>query len=188
MPNGNILVAEGHGGQNANAAPDTVARISIFTKDGKFIRSFGKLGSAPGEFRTPHSLAFDSRNRLFVADRGNVRLQIFDQEGKFLEETKLFSRLSGIYIDKNDMLYGADSESSDTSNKGWRKDDSSWADVGAFTQQPTNEAFRLRFLCTTTKIIEKRLSHSRVLNADEWVKVVVEILLVELVALVALHM
>jgi hypothetical protein len=120
-PNGNILVAEGHGGQNANAAPDAVARISIFNKDGKFIRSFGKLGSAPGEFRTPHSLAFDSRNRLFVADRGNVRLQLFDQDGKFLEETKLFSRLSGIYIDKNDMLYGADSESSETSNKGWRK-------------------------------------------------------------------
>src|SRR6266540_3765839 len=92
-PNGDIFVAEGHAGQNANAPPNTVARISKFTKDGKFIKSFGTLGSAPGEFRTPHSLAFDSRGRLFVADRGNVRLQLFDKSGKFLEETKQFSRL-----------------------------------------------------------------------------------------------
>ncbi len=121
LPNGDILVAEGHGGQNMQAPPDTVARISRFSRDGKFIRSFGKLGSGPGEFRTPHGLAIDSQNRLFVADRGNVRIQIFDLEGKFLAETKAFSRLSGIFIDRNDTLYGADSESSDTSNKGWRR-------------------------------------------------------------------
>jgi sugar lactone lactonase YvrE len=121
-PNGDIFVAEGHAGQNQNAPPDTVARISKFSKDGKFIKSWGKLGSGPGEFRTPHSLAFDSRGRLFVADRGNVRLQIFDQDGKFLEQTLAFSRLSGIYIDKNDMLYGADSESSVTSHPGnWKR-------------------------------------------------------------------
>jgi len=121
-PNGDIFVAEGHSGQNNNAPPDTVARISKFTKDGKFVKSWGKLGSAPGEFRTPHALAFDSRGRLFVADRGNVRLQIFDQDGKFLAETKEFSRLSGIFIDKNDTLYGADSESSLTSHPGgWKR-------------------------------------------------------------------
>jgi sugar lactone lactonase YvrE len=121
-PNGDIFVAEGHSGQNANATPDTVARISKFTKDGKFIKSWGKLGSAAGEFRTPHSIVFDSRGRLFVADRGNVRLQIFDQDGKFLQETKAFSRVSGIYIDKNDTLYAADSESSPTSHPGgWRR-------------------------------------------------------------------
>jgi sugar lactone lactonase YvrE len=77
-PNSDIFVAEGHAGQGNNPPPDTVARISKFTKDGKFIKSFGTLGSAPGEFRTPHALAFDSRGRLFVGDRGNVRLQIFD--------------------------------------------------------------------------------------------------------------
>jgi hypothetical protein len=120
-PNGDIFVAEGHSGQNANAKPDTVARITKFTRDGKFIKTWGKLGSGPGEFRTPHGLAFDSRGRLFVADRGNVRIQVFDQEGKFLEETKAFSRLSGIFIDRNDVLYGADSESSATSNPGWRR-------------------------------------------------------------------
>ena len=121
-PNGDILVAEGHAGQNANAPPNTVARISRFTGDGKFIKSFGKLGTAPGEFRTPHGLAFDSRGRLFVADRGNVRLQIFDQNGVFLEEWKQFSRLSGIFIDKNLMLYGVDSESSAASHPGgWKR-------------------------------------------------------------------
>jgi len=121
-PNGDIFVAEGHAGQNNNAPPGTVARISKFSKDGKFIKSWGTLGSAPGEFRTPHSLAFDSRGRLFVADRGNVRLQVFDQDGKFLEETKAFSRLSGIFITKDDTLYGADSESSPTSHPGgWKR-------------------------------------------------------------------
>jgi sugar lactone lactonase YvrE len=118
---GEIFVAEGHSGQNANAAPGTVARISKFTKDGKFVKSWGQLGTAPGQFKTPHGLAFDSQGRLFVADRGNVRLQLFDQEGKFLTETKAFSRLSGIFIDKNDLLYGADSESSATSNPGWKR-------------------------------------------------------------------
>src|SRR3954454_19577934 len=121
-PNGDIFVAEGHAGQNNNAPPDTVARISKFTKDGTFVKSWGKLGSGPGEFRTPHSLAFDSRGRLFVADRGNVRLQIFDQDGKFLEETKAFSRLSGIFITRDDTLYAADSESSPTSHPGnWKR-------------------------------------------------------------------
>src|SRR4029453_14446627 len=62
-PNGDIYVAEGHSGQNNNPPPDTVARISKFSKDGTFIKSWGKLGTAPGEFRTPHALAFDSRGR-----------------------------------------------------------------------------------------------------------------------------
>ena len=69
----------------------------------------------------PHALAFDSKGRLFVADRANNRLQIFDQEGKFLEEWKQFSRLSGIYIDRNDILYGADSESNTKRNPGWKR-------------------------------------------------------------------
>jgi DNA-binding beta-propeller fold protein YncE len=119
---GDIFVAEGHSGQNANAKPDTVARISKFDKNGKFIKSWGKLGTAPGEFRTPHSLAFDSRGRLFVADRGNLRIQIFDQDAKFIDEWRQFSRISGLWIDRNDTLYAADSESSDTSNPGgWKR-------------------------------------------------------------------
>jgi sugar lactone lactonase YvrE len=120
-PNGDIFVAEGHSGQNANAAPGTVARISKFSKDGTFIKSWGKLGSEPGEFRTPHGLAMDSRGRLFVADRGNVRIQIFDQNGTFLADWKQFSRPSGLFIDKDDNLYSVDSESNDSNHPGWRR-------------------------------------------------------------------
>ena len=120
-PNGDIFVSEGHTGQAPDAPPDTVARIVKFDSDGNFIKAWGRLGSGPGEFRTPHGLALDSQGRLFVADRGNNRIQIFDQDGNFLEEWTQFSRLSGIYIDADDMLYGADSESSATRNPGWRR-------------------------------------------------------------------
>lgn len=101
---GEIFVAEGHGGPNA--------RIVKLTKDGKFIKEWGKRGKAPGEMDQPHGLAFDSKGRLFVADRSNNRIQIFDQDGKLLDSGwEQYSRLSGIWIDKNDMLYGTDSES-----------------------------------------------------------------------------
>ncbi len=84
-----------------------------FDKNGKFLRDYGKMGSGPeGEFMQPHGLAFDSKGRLFVADRSNNRIQILDAETyKTLDTWYQFSRLSGIFIDKNDMLYGADSES-----------------------------------------------------------------------------
>ncbi len=113
-PNGDIFVADGHGGKSN-------ARIVKFTKDGKFIKTWGKLGTAPGEFNTPHALAFDSKGRLFVGDRANNRIQIFDQDGKFLEEWTQFSRPSGIYIDKNDVIYVADSESNANRHPGWKR-------------------------------------------------------------------
>ncbi len=112
--NGDIFVADGHD-ENSNA------RIVKFSKDGTFIKTWGKRGSAPGEFDVPHGLAFDSRGRLFVADRSNNRIQIFDQEGKFLEEWKQFSRPSGIYIDSTDILYVTDSESNTKTNPGWKR-------------------------------------------------------------------
>jgi len=112
-PNGDIFVADGHGG-------NTNARIVKFDKNGKFIKTWGKKGTGPGEFDTPHSLAFDSKGRLFVADRNNNRLQIFDQDGKFLDEWKQFSRISGLYI-RNDILYAADSESNTARHQGWKR-------------------------------------------------------------------
>jgi len=118
-PNGDIYVGDGHSGQGGNADLNTVARIAKYDSRGNFIESWGSIGSEPGNFRTPHSLAFDSRGRLFVADRGNVRIQIFEQDGTYVTEWKQFGRLSGLYIDANDMLYTADSESSAVSNPGW---------------------------------------------------------------------
>jgi sugar lactone lactonase YvrE len=107
-PNGDILVAEGHGN-----APPATARLVRFDRTGKFLREFGKMGSGThGEFMQPHGLAFDSKGRLFVADRSNNRIQILDGETyQTLDTWYQFSRLSGIFIDRNDMLYGADSES-----------------------------------------------------------------------------
>ena len=113
-PNGDIFIGDGHGG-NSNA------RMLKFSKDGKFIKTWGKKGTAPGDFETPHTLAMDSRGRLFVGDRGNNRIQIFDQEGKFLEEWKQFGRPSGIFIDRNDILYVADHQSDAKTNPGFSK-------------------------------------------------------------------
>ena len=73
-------------------------------------------GTGPGEFLQPHALAMDSQGRLFVGDRSNNRIQIFDQEGNHLETWYQFSRPSGIYIDRNDVIYVADSESGSVGN------------------------------------------------------------------------
>ncbi len=105
-PNGDIFVAEGH-----SDAADANARILKFDQSGKLLKTWGVKGSSPGEFAQPHALAMDSRGRLFVGDRSNNRIEIFDQEGTFLAEWSQFSRPSGIEIDKNDMIYVADSES-----------------------------------------------------------------------------
>jgi len=117
-PNGDIFVSEGH-----SSAAGSTARVLKFSKDGKLIKSWGKLGTQPGEFDQPHALAMDSRGRLFVGDRNNNRIQIFDQDGKFLDEWKQFSRPSGIYIDRNDNIYVADSESESVAKNhdGWKR-------------------------------------------------------------------
>src|SRR5262245_18056753 len=115
-PNGDIFVADGHGG-------NTNARIVKFNKHGKFIKTWGKKGSGPGEMDIPHALAMDSRGRLFLADRGNNRVQIFDQEGNYVDQWFQFSRPSGVFIDKNDIIYVADSESESVSKNhdGWKR-------------------------------------------------------------------
>jgi sugar lactone lactonase YvrE len=117
-PNGDIFISEGH-----TSTAGSTARVFKFSKDGKLIKTWGKLGTAPGDFDQPHALAMDSKGRLFVGDRNNNRIQIFDQDGKFLEEWKQFSRPSGIYIDKNDTIYVADSESESVSRNhdGWKR-------------------------------------------------------------------
>jgi sugar lactone lactonase YvrE len=105
-PNGDIFIGEGH----SNAAGST-SRVLKFNNQGEFIKAWGSLGTGPDQFQQPHSLAMDSQGRLFVADRGNNRVVIFDQEGNLLDTWYQFSRNSGLYIDKNDILYAADSES-----------------------------------------------------------------------------
>jgi DNA-binding beta-propeller fold protein YncE len=99
-PNGNIFVSDGHGG-------DSNARIVKFSKDGKFIKAWGKKGTGPGEFGELHAIAMDPKGRIFVADRGNLRIQIFDQDGNFLDQWTQYGRPSGIAIDKHGTIYVA---------------------------------------------------------------------------------
>ncbi|OLD57701.1 MAG: hypothetical protein DMG11_14355 [Acidobacteria bacterium] len=109
-PNGDIFVADGHSGGGTATGN---ARIMKFDKNGKFIKTWGSKGMGPGEFDVVHTIAFDSRGRLFVGDRQNNRIQIFDQDGKFIAQWFQFGRPSGMYIDRNDVIYVADSESRD---------------------------------------------------------------------------
>ncbi len=113
-PDGSIFVADGHdaGGNN---------RIVKLAPDGSFLMAWGETGAGTGQFRDPHALAMDSQGRLFVADRGNSRIQIFDQEGAHLETWTQFGRPSGLFIDADDVLYAADSESNARRNRGYRR-------------------------------------------------------------------
>jgi DNA-binding beta-propeller fold protein YncE len=114
--NGDVYVAESH--MNVTD-PNLVGRISVFDRDGNFLRVIGKTGTGPGEFRTPHALEFDSQGRLVVADRHNHRIQILTKEGSFVREYADFGRVSGLAIDSNDMIYAADSESREAVHPGW---------------------------------------------------------------------
>ena len=116
--NGDIYVAESH---TDVLDPNLVGRISVFDRTGKFLRTIGKTGTAPGEFRTPHALEFDSMGRLVVADRHNHRVQVLTKSGQFVAQYPEFSRGSGLAIDANDTIYVADSESDPMRHPGWRK-------------------------------------------------------------------
>ena len=105
-PNGDIFVAEGHSSRNTSNA-----RVLKFSPDGKLLKQWGSWGTGATQMDQPHALAMDSKGRLFVGDRGNDRIQIYDQNGTLLDTWYQFSRPSGIWIDKNDNIYVADSES-----------------------------------------------------------------------------
>jgi DNA-binding beta-propeller fold protein YncE len=96
--NGDIFIADGEG-------PNT--RVVKFSKDGKFEKWWGGKGSDPGQFNEPHSIAIDSKGRIYVADRSNNRIQIFDQAGKFLDQWTNFGTPWGLFI-KGDLIYVVD--------------------------------------------------------------------------------
>lgn len=100
-PNGDIFVSDGHAPNKYNTA-----RIVKFSKDGKFIKSWGRLGSAPGEFDEPHDIYVGgSRGWVYVADRKNNRIQIFDQTGSFIAAWKQFGQPSSVFVGKDDTIY-----------------------------------------------------------------------------------
>ncbi len=103
-PDGTIFVTDSHRNGKSN-------RVVKFTKDGKFLKEWGAKGSGGGQMSEPHTIAMDSRGRLFVGDRENNRILIFDQDGTQLAEWRQFGRPSGIFIAPDDTIYVADSES-----------------------------------------------------------------------------
>ena len=107
-------------GRTAPPRPEgSTGRIIKFAADGTYLTEWGQIGSLHGEFRTPHALEFDAQGRLWVADRGNHRLEIFDQEGNYLESRYMYGRISGIFITDDGTLYAIDSESSAGNHFPW---------------------------------------------------------------------
>jgi DNA-binding beta-propeller fold protein YncE len=100
-PNGDIFVTDGHLPNQHNNG-----RVLKFSKDGKFIKSWGKRGSAPGDFDEPHDIFLGgSQQRIYVADRRNQRIQVFDQDGKFIAAWKQFGEPSSVFVGRDDTIY-----------------------------------------------------------------------------------
>jgi len=112
--NGDIYIADGHG-------TGTNDRIVKYSKDGRLLKTWGKHGKGQGEFDTPHGIALDSSGRVYVGDRVNSRIQIFDADGNFIAEWRQFGRPSSVFIDKNDTIYVADTQSDEQRNKGFKQ-------------------------------------------------------------------
>jgi len=94
---GDIFVTDGYGN----------ARVVKFSKDGHYRAEWGKAGTGPGEFDLPHSISTDGKDRLFVGDRENDRVQVFDLEGKFLDQFKESGAPYGLSLAR-DRLFVAD--------------------------------------------------------------------------------
>lgn len=98
-PNGDFFISDGY----------VNSRVVKFSKDGKFLKIIGgSKGSEPGQFNLPHGIAMDTRGRLLVADRENSRVQIFDQEGKFLDQWKHLGKPYGLFVSDDGKVYVAD--------------------------------------------------------------------------------
>jgi DNA-binding beta-propeller fold protein YncE len=92
---GDVFVSDGYGNN----------RVVQFGRDGKFIKSLGKLGVKPGDFSIPHAIAVDSKGRLYVADRNNGRVQIFESSGKVLDVWANVMTPWGLWITPQDDIW-----------------------------------------------------------------------------------
>lgn len=99
--NGDIFVSDGHSRNRSNNA-----RIVRFRRDGTFVTTWGQPGVEPGNFREPHDLYVGgSRGWVYVADRLNRRVQVFDQDGAFIAAWTQFGQPSSVYVDAEDNIY-----------------------------------------------------------------------------------
>ena len=95
---GSIYVADGYGN----------SRIVKFDRDGRYLTAWGRYGKAPGEFNLPHTVVVDRQDRVYVGDRENRRIQIFDANGKFLQQWPDVGYPYGLFLDGDDHVWMAD--------------------------------------------------------------------------------
>jgi len=107
-PDGQVFVTDGYGN----------ARVVHFDAAGEFVKAWGKLGTGPGEFSIPHSIVLDSKGQIYVADRNNARVQVFDQNGRFLDQWQNLLVPWGLWISAEDEIWVCGS-----SPMGWREED-----------------------------------------------------------------
>jgi sugar lactone lactonase YvrE len=119
-PNGDIFVSDGHSRNKSNSA-----RVVKYSPAGKFIKAWGRIGSEPGNFREPHDIYVGgSKGSVYVADRQNNRIQVFDQDGNFIAAWRQFGQPSSVYVDKHDNIFvgaeyvGGEASSRDASATG----------------------------------------------------------------------
>jgi hypothetical protein len=113
-PNGDIFVTDGHYPNSHHSA-----RVVKFSKNGRFIKAWGREGTAPGEFQDPHDIVIGgSQNRVYVADRRNARIQVFDQDGTFIAAWKQFGEPSSVFVGKDDTIYVGSAFPDATAKKG----------------------------------------------------------------------
>jgi 6-bladed beta-propeller len=113
-PNGDVFVSDGHDPNKHNAG-----RVVKFSRDGRFIKEWGRKGAAPGDFDEPHDIFVGgSRSWIYVADRKNNRIQVFDQEGKFIAAWKQFGQPSSVFVGKDDTIYVGGSYPDPSAKKG----------------------------------------------------------------------
>ena len=96
--NGDVYITDGYGN----------SRVVQYTREGKFVRTWGKKGSAEGEFNLPHGIAVDKQGRVYVGDRENRRMQVFDANGKFVTQWKHVGSPWGVVITPDQQLYLCD--------------------------------------------------------------------------------
>ena len=94
-PNGDVYVSDGYGG----------ARVVKFSKDGEYLLAWGKRGTGPGEFGLPHNLVVDARGRVYVTDRDNRRIQVFDSEGEFLGQWEEVGGVSTLFLTSDQKIW-----------------------------------------------------------------------------------
>jgi DNA-binding beta-propeller fold protein YncE len=97
-PNGDFYVSDGYGN----------SRVVKFSKDGRLLKTWGTKGAGIGQFNTPHSVAVDKQGRVYVADRENYRIQIFNANGEFLQQWTHVGAPWGLYLTPDQTLYMCD--------------------------------------------------------------------------------